>query len=72
MRSGSHLGAIFGRGRYQVAEILRKSLHFGDQNPPKIVNFRHLFLDVFLDGIFDGFERLLELILEGFGRPNGA
>ena len=38
----------------------------------KIMNFRHLFLDVFLDGIFDGFERLLELILEGFGRPNGA
>ena len=34
----------------------------------KIMNFRHLFLD----GIFDGFERLLDLILDGFGRPNGA
>ena len=37
----------------------------------KILNFRHCFLDVFLYDIFDGFEMLLGIILEVFGRPNG-
>ena len=47
-------------------------LHFGDQNPLKIVIFRHRFLDAFLGGIFNGFGRVLDLILEAFGMPNGA
>ena len=36
------------------------------------MNFRHRFLDAFLDAIFDGFGRLLDLILNDFGMPNGV
>ena len=41
--------------------MLRKTsifgLHFGGQNPLKIISFRHRFLDAFLGGIVDGFGR---------------
>ena len=79
MRSGSHRGAIFGQGGVQVGKKgpgiglnIARMAPFWNPKSIKIMNVRHLFLDVFLDCIFDGFERLLDLILVGFGRPNGA
>ena len=75
--------AILGRGRLKIGLRRVKSEKglalldpilgpFLDQNPLKIMNFRHRFLDAFLDAIFDGFGRRLDVIFEGFGMPNGV
>ncbi len=47
-------------------------LHFGGPNQLNIMILRHRFSDAFLVYIVHGFERRLDLILEGFGMPSDA
>ena len=69
--SWDKLGTDMPKIKAHLIQNSRFGLHFGVQNPSTITMFCSRFLEVFSDCIFDDFGRLLDLILEVFGMPNG-
>ena len=78
MVSQSRLGSVLGPNGFAIClpdtlgEVLAPFWGpFWRPKSIKIMIFRHRFLDAFLDCNFYGFWLVLDLIFEGFGRPNG-